>query len=83
MQHGLLISKVCIVNLWFVEFSYTDAFSEYVFIFLVIFKILQMFIDVFLSHALKDTLLVSPLIVSITLTEFLVTMGADNFQVCT
>ena len=69
------------MNLWVIEFSYTDSFQANALGFWMLFKFCQMIFDIVLSGVLQDVLLVSPIIVSIALTEFLVLMAADNFTV--
>ena len=45
----------------------------------MVLKILQMFFDLILAAFLRDNLLVSPLLVTIEVTEILITMGAEDF----
>jgi hypothetical protein len=63
------------------EFSYTKIFSENIYTFLVCFMILDILLEQLLNRAIMaETLLVSPIIGSLAVTEFIMTMGADDFQ---
>ncbi|CAM9147362.1 unnamed protein product, partial [Choristocarpus tenellus] len=75
---GGIIIQCFLLCIW--EFSYSSTFSTYVYQFIVGFKIAQMVMDLIMEGLLREHLLVSPLLVSIGITEALVTMGADDFK---
>ena len=66
--------------LWLWEFSYSAYFEENVYFFIVIFKIMQMLMDVVMGDLLREHLMNAPLVVIIEVTEILVTMGASDFM---
>jgi hypothetical protein len=65
--------------LWIWEFSYSYTFENYVYTFIIIFKLVQMLVDMVLASFMRENLLISPLLVVIEVTEMLVTMGASSF----
>jgi len=63
------------------ELSYEPFFGQNILFFLIGFTVLDIFIDQVLSRALMgEALLVSPLLSSFIVTEFIMTMGASDFQ---
>jgi len=64
--------------LWIWEFSYSSVFTENVFRFVLILKVMQMFLELFFSDTVKEYLMLAPLIVVVEVTEILVTIGAAN-----
>merc|ERR1711871_737299 len=59
--------------------SYSEFFELHVYEFIIVFKILQMFMDVFLAYMLRENLMCAPLLIVIETTEIVVTMGAADF----
>ena len=73
----MVVTFILMVKL---EFSYTRIFGKNILLFLIFFTVSdliteQLLLRVFMSEAL----LVSPLMGSIIITEFIMTMGADDF----
>lgn len=78
--HLLLVSLSTTVFLVFIlEFSYSHSFADNQYLFIIIFKVVQMFIDLAMAHLLRENLLIAPIMVLIELTEVIITMGAENF----
>ena len=63
------------------ELSYESFFSSHILYFLMGFTILDVFIDHILNKLIMgEALLVSPLLSSFIVTEFVMTMGANSFE---
>jgi hypothetical protein len=60
------------------ELSYSDFFAQYIYQFIVGFKMAQMLVDQLLASFMKENLLIAPLMVAVEVTEFMITMGAAN-----
>ena len=65
--------------LWIWEFSYSYIFENNVYTFIIVFKLVQMLIDMVLATFMRENLLISPLMIVIEISEMLVTMGASDF----
>ena len=74
-------ASICLqaVMLCIWEFSYSDTYKNDIYRFVVIFKVSHILFDVIISQVIKDKLLVAPLLVTIQMTEILVTIGARDF----
>ncbi|CAM9190967.1 unnamed protein product, partial [Laminaria digitata] len=73
------IAMQCLLlGIW--EFSYSNTFAVHVYMFIVGFKLAQMFMDLVLEGLLREHLMVAPLLVVVGITEQLVTMGAEDFK---
>ena len=70
IQFGLLV-------LW--EFSYSYEFEVFVRQWMILLRLIQIVIEILLSHVLREKLLCAPFMVLIGLTEIFVTMGASDF----
>ena len=68
-----------VVLLLLLEFAYSDIFAENQYIIILIYKFMQVFVELSLLTIVQDSLLASPLIVELQVVEILVTMGADTF----
>ena len=66
----------CLMICW--EFSYSDIFGQNIYQWIVIFKLMQMLMDQVLAMYMKENLLIASLMVSIEVTEFMVSMGASS-----
>jgi len=80
-SHMILSSFVLAISLvttW--EFSYSAIYENSVYECIIVFKIIQMFMDQILGDIMREQLLISPFMVVIEVTEILVTMGASNFM---
>lgn len=77
----LIWTSLCIefLLICFLEFSYSSTFEKNVYFAVVIFKVLQIIIDVFVGEFLQEKLMDVPLVVVLKLTEILITMGASDF----
>lgn len=64
---------------WVMEFSYSDEYTANVFRYVILFKFVQMFVDALLHLIIKDTLMISPMMVGLMITEFFITVGAADF----
>jgi cation transport ATPase len=63
------------------EFSYSELFGKNILAFLVLFTVLDLILEQLLTRLLmSEALLVSPILGAIVTTEFIMTMGADDFQ---
>jgi len=63
------------------EFSYTKIFSDNITVFLITFVTLDILIEQLLVRCLmSEALLVSPIFGAFVVTEFIMTMGAEDFQ---
>ena len=63
------------------EFSYTKLFAKYMTFFLVCFMVLDIFIEQLLVRVLmSEALLVAPILGTFVVTEFIMTMGAEDFR---
>jgi uncharacterized membrane protein len=63
------------------EFSYSELFGKSVLEFLVIFTVADLILEQLLVRVLmSEALLVSPILGALVTTEFIMTMGADDFQ---
>jgi len=63
-----------------IEFSYTEFFGRNIYTFLILFMILDIFLEQFLTRVLmSEAILVSPILGAFIIIEFLMTMGADDF----
>lgn len=62
------------------EFSYSELFGKNILAFLVLFTVLDLIVEQLLTRLLmSEALLVSPILGAIVTTEFIMTMGADDF----
>ncbi|KAA0156746.1 hypothetical protein FNF29_00857 [Cafeteria roenbergensis] len=79
-SHMVLFSLAQMIMLLVVlEFAYSDSFAANQYLFIVLFKLAQVFMELFILSIVGDALQVCPMIVTIQMTEILVTMGADTF----
>lgn len=63
------------------EFSYTEVFGKNILAFLVLFTVGDLILEQLLTRVLmSEALLVSPILGALVSTEFIMTMGADDFQ---
>ena len=62
------------------EFSYSEIFSGNIYFWIIVFKMIQMLMDQVLAMAMKENLLIASLMVSIEITEFMISMGAPNLM---
>ncbi|KAL3768820.1 hypothetical protein ACHAWU_006921, partial [Discostella pseudostelligera] len=72
-----LTIEAMLLCLW--EFSYSAAFRNNIYVFKVVFQLCQVVLDVAVSFIMGDRLLAAPILVSIQMSELLVTIGARNF----
>ncbi|CAE7578936.1 unnamed protein product, partial [Symbiodinium microadriaticum] len=63
-----------------IEFSYSATFADSVYMYIVLFKVCQKWMDYFFEDMLKEMLMINPLVILYTVTEGLITMGADDFS---
>jgi hypothetical protein len=75
---GSLCLEMFLMIIW--EFSYSSIFETYVYTFIMVFKIIQMLMDVVMGDLLREHLMNAPLVVIIEVSEILVTMGASDFM---
>jgi hypothetical protein len=61
------------------EFAFSDTFSQNQYLFIITFKLAQVFMELFILGIVGDALQVCPMIVTLQLTEILITMGAASF----
>ena len=62
------------------EFSYTEFFGRNIYTFLILFMILDIFLEQILTRVvMSEAILVSPILGAFIIIEFLMTMGADDF----
>jgi len=62
------------------EFSYSEIFGENIITFLIIFTVMDIIIEQLLTRVIMgEALLTAPILGSFVLTEFIMTMGADDF----
>ena len=74
----VLVSLLLMVKL---EFSYTELFGKNVLVFLVLFTSFDLIMEQLLTRVLmSEALLVSPILSAVVVTEFIMTMGADDFR---
>ncbi|GMH75260.1 hypothetical protein TL16_g06700 [Triparma laevis f. inornata] len=78
----LIWGSICLEGFLLViwEFSYSALFEENVYVFIMVFKTIQMIMDVFMGDMLREHLMNAPLVVVIEVSEILVTMGASDFM---
>ena len=63
------------------EFSYTDIFGKNILLFLILFTVFDIVIEQILTRVvMSEALLVMPILGAFVLTEFIMTMGADDFE---
>ncbi|KAF4746788.1 hypothetical protein FOZ62_016661, partial [Perkinsus olseni] len=62
------------------EFSYSDFFGTYTVNFIVGFTFMMMAAEAVFARAVRETLLLIPLLAACEVVLFIATMGADNFQ---
>ena len=67
------------VMLWVWEFSYGQWFEDNVYTFIIIFKVVQIVMDIIFKEMMKEHLMSNPLIILVGMTEILVTMGSADF----
>jgi hypothetical protein len=79
---NMMLASMCMQGLllYMWEFSYSDTFSSNVYLIIVVFKFVQMLLDLVMEGLMRELLLVAPLLVVIGVTEALVTMGANDFR---
>lgn len=84
--HLLLSSYICCAGCLFVwEFSYSETYSNNVQAVIISLKFVQMVLDQLLASYLRENLLIAPILVTIEITEIMITMGSDSlidFMVC-
>ena len=73
-----MVLEAFLLIIW--EFSYSSIFEEYVYTFIMLFKMIQMLMDVIMGDLLREHLMNAPLVVVIEVSEILVTMGASDFM---
>lgn len=74
----LIVALFLMVKL---EFSYTEIFGRNILTFLIIFTFVDILIEQLLTRIImSEALLVAPVLGSFVLTEFIMTMGAEDFQ---
>eukprot|EP01083_Nonionella_stella_P231407 817137_1 len=76
----LLSAMMSIFLMWFIGFSFSDMFKTNPFPYILLFKLIQMLLDILLAANIHDVLLISPLMIGVAIAEFLVTMGAATFM---
>ena len=63
------------------EFSYKKVFSDNIKVFLLSFMIMDIFLEqIMVRLVLNEALLVSPVLGTFVITEFIMTMGAEDLQ---
>jgi len=76
--NSLVVSLFLMVKL---EFSYTEVFGRNILAFLISFTFIDIFLEQLLTRiVMSEALLVAPILGSFVLTEFIMTMGAEDFQ---
>ena len=60
------------------EFSYSESFSKNVNQVIIALKFVQMMLDQALASYLRENLLIAPILVTIEITEIMITMGSDS-----
>mmetsp|Transcript_751 Transcript_751/g.1598 ORF Transcript_751/g.1598 Transcript_751/m.1598 type:complete len:1761 (+) Transcript_751:28-5310(+) len=75
---GSMCLEAFLLVIW--EFSYSALFEDNVYVFIMVFKTIQMIMDVFMGDMLREHLMNAPLVVVIEVSEILVTMGASDFM---
>ena len=60
------------------EFSYSEIFSNSVNQVIIALKFVQMMLDQALASYLRENLLIAPILVTIEITEIMITMGSDS-----
>merc|ERR1711871_1794974 len=68
----------CIALLFIWEFSYSEFYSGAVETWVIVLKFVQMLIDQVLASLLRENLLIAPILVTIEITEIMITMGSDS-----
>lgn len=77
MLASFLLELFCMIV---IEFSYSATFSDNVYQLIIFFKVIQKWMDYFFEDMLKEMLMINPLVILVTVTEGLITMGADDFS---
>lgn len=72
-----LLLVAALLVMW--EFSYSSMFENHFFVFIGIFKLLQMLMDLALSAVLRESFMIGALMIMIEVSEALITMGASSF----
>lgn len=63
-----------------IEFSYTELYRKNILLFLVIFQVVDIAMEQLLTRIfMSEALLMSPIMGAIIVTEFIMTMGANDF----
>eukprot|EP00899_Mesostigma_viride_P008982 jgi/Mesvir1/18085/Mv09386-RA.1 len=70
---------VAAFNVALIEFSFTDVYGEYFFVWFLCMKMCHLLLERAVSSFLAEELLVVPISICINLTEALVTIAADSF----
>ena len=80
-KHFLVICMVITIGLLIkLKFSYTTIFSENIYTFLIVFMIMDIILEQLLSRVIMaETILVAPVLGAFVITEFITTMGAEDF----
>ena len=80
-KHFLVICIVITIGLLIkLKFSYTTIFSENIYTFLIVFMIMDIILEQLLSRVIMaETILVAPVLGAFVITEFIMTMGAEDF----
>lgn len=61
------------------EFSYSTMFTDYIYGFLILFKLLRNILEIVLESVLHEKLLVLPFVVALSSTETMIAMGSVDF----
>ena len=64
-----------------IYFSFTSAYSGDIWTFLIIIKIIMIFLEYFDDLIMQEKILVNPLSACMGVTQNLITLGADDFLV--
>jgi len=81
-KHFIVMCMIITIGLLVkLQFSYTKMFSDNIYTFLVLFMIMDIILEQLLHRVImSESLLVSPILGAFVITEFVMTMGADDFQ---
>jgi len=81
-RHFLVMCMIITIGLLVkLQFSYTKMFSDNIYTFLILFMIMDIILEQLLNRVImSESLLVSPILGAFVITEFIMTMGADDFQ---
>jgi hypothetical protein len=77
----LILANILVqfLMLWVWEFSYGQWFEDNVYSFVILFKCVQICMDIVFKAVMREHLMSNPLIMLLGMTEIMVTMGASTF----